>query len=156
MLDGTFSYQGFGGGIKFVVKVRNNFFIKTAVKIASHTVRLFIAAHTSYSIQPLLFCVALHVQIKRSPPDVLCTASIHFCIIWNKIQLMSLFQFYSYIAGSLHVSGLQAHLQESSHSCSHNHWFSICTALVACSVHTAHLMWQAFFIVKNYRVIQKF
>ena len=47
---------------------------------------------------------------------------------------MSLFQFYSYIAGSLHVSGPQAHLQESSHSCSHNHWFSICTALVACSV----------------------
>jgi len=39
--------------------------------------------------------------------------------------------FYSYIAGSLHVSGPQAHLQESSYSCSHNHWFSICTALVA-------------------------
>ena len=52
--------------------------------------------------------------------------------IWNENQLMSLF--YSYIAGSLHVSGPQAHLQESSHSCSHNHWFSICTALVACSV----------------------
>jgi len=45
---------------------------------------------------------------------------------------MSLFQFYSYIAGSLHVSGPLAHLQESSHSCSHNHWFSIYTALVAC------------------------
>jgi len=42
--------------------------------------------------------------------------------------------FYSYIAGSLHVSGPQTHLQESSCSCSHNHWFSICTALVACSV----------------------
>ena len=41
--------------------------------------------------------------------------------IWNKNQLMSLFQFYSYIAGSLHVSGPQANLQESSHSCSHNH-----------------------------------
>ena len=41
--------------------------------------------------------------------------------IWNKNQLMSLF--YSYIAGSLHVSGPQAHLQESSYSCSHNHWF---------------------------------
>ena len=48
-----------------------------------------------------------------------------------KNQLMSLFQFYSYIAGSLHVSGPQAHPQESSHSSSHNHWFSICTALVA-------------------------
>jgi len=47
---------------------------------------------------------------------------------------MSLFQFYSYIAGSVHVSGPQAHLQESSHNCSHNHWFSVCTALVACSV----------------------
>ena len=42
--------------------------------------------------------------------------------------------FYSYIAGSLHVSGPQAHLQESSYSCSHNHWFSICVALFACSV----------------------
>jgi len=42
--------------------------------------------------------------------------------------------FYSYIAGSLHVSGPQAHLQEGSYSCSHNHWFSICAALFACSV----------------------
>ena len=41
-----------------------------------------------------------------------------------KTQLMSLFQFYSYIDGSLHVSGPQAHLEENSHSCSHNHWFS--------------------------------
>jgi len=32
---------------------------------------------------------------------------------------MSLFQFYSYIDGSLHVSGPQAHPQENSHSCSH-------------------------------------
>ena len=55
--------------------------------------------------------------------------------IWNENQLMSLF--YSYIAGSLHVSGPQAHLQESSYSCSHNHWFSICTALFA-SEHTEH------------------
>ena len=44
--------------------------------------------------------------------------------VWNENQLMSLF--YSYITGSLHVSGPQAHLQESSYSCSHNHWFSIC------------------------------
>jgi len=51
-----------------------------------------------------------------------------------KNQQMSLFQFYSYIDGSLHVSGPQVHLQESSYSCSHNHWFSICTILVACSV----------------------
>jgi len=40
-----------------------------------------------------------------------------------KNQLMSLFQFYSYIDGSLHVLGPQAHLQENSHSCSNNHWF---------------------------------
>jgi len=39
--------------------------------------------------------------------------------VWNENQLMSLF--YSYIAGSLHVSDPQAHLQESSYSCSHNH-----------------------------------
>ena len=52
--------------------------------------------------------------------------------IWNENQLMSLF--YSNIAGSLHVSGPQAHLQESSYSCSHNHCFSICAALFACSV----------------------
>jgi len=47
--------------------------------------------------------------------------------VWNENQLMSLF--YSYIAGSLHVSGPQAHLQESSYSCSHNHWFSACAAV---------------------------
>ena len=45
--------------------------------------------------------------------------------VWNKNQLMSLFQFYLYIAGSLHVSGPQAHPQESSHGCSHNHWFLV-------------------------------
>ena len=55
-----------------------------------------------------------------------------FFNVWNENQLMSLF--YSYIAGSLHVSGPQVHLQESSYSCSHNHWFSVCTALFACSV----------------------
>ena len=55
-------------------------------------------------------------------------------VVWNKNQLMSLFQFYLYIAGSLHVSGPQAHPQESSHSCSHNCWFTICTALAVCSV----------------------
>jgi hypothetical protein len=43
-----------------------------------------------------------------------------------KYQQMSLFQFYSYIDGSLQVSGLQAYTQENSHSCSHNHWFSDC------------------------------
>ena len=51
---------------------------------------------------------------------------------WNENQLMS--PFYSYIAGSLHVSGPQAHLQESWYSCSHNHWFSFCATLFACPV----------------------
>jgi hypothetical protein len=45
---------------------------------------------------------------------------------------MSLFQFYSYIDGSLHVSGLQAYLQENSHSCSHNHWFLQCLYRSGC------------------------
>jgi hypothetical protein len=49
-----------------------------------------------------------------------------------KNQQMSLFQFYSYINRSLHVSGLQAHPQENSHSCSHNHWFSGCTVRDTC------------------------
>jgi hypothetical protein len=48
-----------------------------------------------------------------------------------KTQQMSLFQFYSYIDESLHVSGPQAHPQENSHSCSHNHWFSGCTVRAA-------------------------
>jgi hypothetical protein len=55
------------------------------------------------------------------------------CTYEMKNQQMSLFQFYSYIDGSLHVSGPQVHLQESSHSCSHNHWFSVCTVQVACT-----------------------
>jgi len=46
--------------------------------------------------------------------------------------------FYLYIAGTLHVSGPHAHFQESSYSCSHNHWFSICAALFACSVCCGH------------------
>jgi hypothetical protein len=53
-----------------------------------------------------------------------------------KNQQMSLFQFYSYIDKSLHVSGLQAHPQENSHSWSHNHWFSGCTIRATCSVCT--------------------
>ena len=61
-----------------------------------------------------------------------CT--VHSFNIWNKNQLMSLFQFYLYIVGSLHVSGPPAHPQESSHSCSHKHWFGVCTALTVCSV----------------------
>ena len=64
---------------------------------------------------------------------------MHLLNIWSKNQLMSLFQFYLYVAGSLHVSGPQALPQESSHSCSHNHWLSACTALaVQCDTeHTA-------------------
>ena len=75
------------------------------------------------------------------PLGFFCTS---WCTLnsWNKSQLMSLFQFYLYSAGSPHVSGPQAHPQESSRSCSHNHWFSVCTALAVCSVcctqHTEH------------------
>jgi len=56
--------------------------------------------------------------------------------------------FYSYIAGSLHFSGPQAHLQESSYSCSHNHWFSFCAALFACSV-CCGLSWWLFSRAEN-------
>jgi hypothetical protein len=59
------------------------------------------------------------------------------CMKWEN-QEMLLFQFYSYIDGSLHVSGLQAHPQENSYSCSHNHWFSGCTVRATCSVCTEH------------------
>jgi hypothetical protein len=51
-----------------------------------------------------------------------------------KNQQMSLFQFYLYIDGSLHILGLQAHPQENSHSCSHNHLFSGCTVQATCSL----------------------
>jgi hypothetical protein len=60
--------------------------------------------------------VALHFYFNRTfnfklfVPCILSTYEI-------KNQQMSLFQFYSYIDGSLHVSGLQAHPQENSHSC---------------------------------------
>ena len=80
MLSNTFYCQGFGRGFKFLIKVCNKFVINTAVKIVSHTARFFIAARSAYSIQPLLFCVVLNVQVKRSPPDVLCAANIHFYI----------------------------------------------------------------------------
>jgi hypothetical protein len=55
------------------------------------------------------------------------------CAYEMKNQQMSLFQFYSYIDASLHVSGPQAHPQENSHSCSHNHWFSGCTVRAVCT-----------------------
>jgi hypothetical protein len=54
--------------------------------------------------------------------------TLNFLSYEMKNQQMSLFQFYSYIDGSLHVSGLQAHPQENSH----NHWFSGCTVRAAC------------------------
>jgi hypothetical protein len=67
---------------------------------------------------------------------------VHLFNVWNENQLMSLF--YSYIAGSLHVSGRQAHLQESSYSCSHNHRFlQYLSALDACSV-CCSLSWWLF------------
>jgi hypothetical protein len=54
---------------------------------------------------------------------IACTAVYNLYTAYEmKNQQMSLFQFYPYIDGSLHVSGLQAHPQENSHSCSHNYW----------------------------------
>jgi hypothetical protein len=58
-----------------------------------------------------------------------------------KNQQMSLFQFYSYINRPLHVSGLQAHPQKNSHSCSYNHWFSGCTVRATCSVQSMRPEW---------------
>jgi hypothetical protein len=58
-----------------------------------------------------------------------------------KNQQMSLFKFYSCFDGSLHVSGLQAHLQKNSHSCSHNHWFSACTVRAACTLRERYRHW---------------
>jgi hypothetical protein len=76
---------------------------------------------------PLCQCVAVKQNFKVFVPCIFSTYEM-------KNQQMSLFQFYSYIDGSLHVSGPQAHAQENSHSCSHNHWFSGCTVRAACSV----------------------
>jgi len=71
----------------------------------------------SVYVPPSKWATKFHTHTKRQ-------AKLQFSI-WNKNQLMSLFQFYSYIVGSLHVSGPQTHLQESSHSCSHKHWFLV-------------------------------
>ena len=71
------------------------------------------------------------VQLFTQPlVQCLCRSVRVLCMLWPVLVNI----FYSYIAGSLHVSGPPAHLQESSYSCSDNHWFSICTALFACSV----------------------
>jgi hypothetical protein len=78
------------------------------------------------------------MEIKRIPPRFTQpTAYIRYnkqtliLLYEMKNQQMLLFQFYSYIDGSLHVSDLQAHPQENSHSCSHIHWFSGCTVRAA-------------------------
>ena len=96
---------------------------------------------TCKNFQPQIpnnFCGPIH-SIKHLPLSLLSVSMGSNTVyqtkwsIWNKNQMMSLFQFYLYIAGSLHVSGPQAHPQESLHSCSHNHWFSVCIALAVCS-----------------------
>jgi hypothetical protein len=69
-----------------------------------------------------------------------------------KNQQMSLFQFYSYIYGSLHVSGLEAHPQDNSHSCSH--WFSGCTVQAACSVCCGWSWWLFSAVTKTSHNIQ--
>jgi len=100
---------------------------------------------TGFSLRTVLFpCLfhssTLHTQTSVTPHSDICHQFFKLSVLCifsayeMKNQQMSLFQFYSYIDGSLHVSGPQAHPQESSHSCSHNHWFSVCTALAVCSV----------------------
>jgi hypothetical protein len=67
---------------------------------------------------------------------------------------MSLFQFYSYIDESLHVSGLQARPQENSHSCSHKSWFSGCTVQAACSIRFFFVLFRSYswkFLVVYYK-----
>jgi len=76
------------------------------------------------------------VQLFTQPMvQFLCRSVRVLCVLWP--VLVTILYWLPYIAGSLHVSGPQAHLQESSYSCSHNHWFSFCAALFACSAHRA-------------------
>jgi hypothetical protein len=72
--------------------------------------------------------------LRFTPPLIFLVTGIFGTVYEMKNQPMSLFQFYSYIDGSLHVLGPQAHPQENSHNCSHNHWFRVCTVQAACSV----------------------
>ena len=84
----------------------------------------------------------MHVAVPLLPTQCLCGVEWNnFTTYEMKNQQMSLIQFYSFIDGSLHVSGPQAHLQESSHSCSHNHWFSVCIVQVTCSVCCGRSSW---------------
>ena len=72
------------------------------------------------------------VQLFTQPlVQCLCRSVRVLCMLWPVLVNI----FYSYIAGSLHVSGPPAHLQESSYSCSHNHWLSFRAALLVCSVY---------------------
>jgi hypothetical protein len=103
----------------------NYCFLSQGRKIFSVLLNVF-ASENSYSL--LLMLIMLYIFFKLFIP---CISSAYEM----KNQQMSLYQFYSYIDGSLNVSGLQAHPQESSHSCSHNHWFSGCTVRAACSVY---------------------
>jgi hypothetical protein len=91
-----------------------------------HTVHLDGAIHTRVTLnsdrlaeQPSLKSTSMLSNFKLFVPCILLTYEM-------KTQQMSLFQFYSYIDGSLHVWGLQAHPQENSHSCSHSHWTNGC------------------------------
>ena len=102
------------------------------VVISSYSLSSYDVFHDA--IQTINFCFLVRPTIIKAN-----FTFIYIMALWNKNQLMSLFQFYSYIAGSLHVSGPQAHPQESSHSSSHNHWFSACTALAVCSVFIPHV-----------------
>jgi hypothetical protein len=54
--------------------------------------------------------------------------------IWNEKPTDVTISNFIHVDGSVHVSDLQGHPQENSHSRSHNHWFSGCTVRAACSV----------------------
>ena len=101
--------------------------------------RVHTAVHTTIgSVSVLLWPCALYVQTTCFEPTG--PSSGEFTQLFTQPLVQCL-----YCSGRVlcmyraHVSGPQAHPQESSHSCSHNHWFSVCTALAVCSVCIEHM-----------------
>jgi len=107
--------------------------------------RVHTAVHTTIgSVSVLLWPCALYCRISTCfrPTD---PSSGEFTQLFTQplVQCLYCSGHVLCIAGSLHVSGPQAHPHESSHSCSHNHWFSVCIALAVCSVLLDLYMFQA-------------
>ena len=90
-------------------------------------------------IQTIIFCDKMNLNLLKQTLYYFIKIIIMFMqstqhpyrMEWKPTDVTILFV-YCWI--SIHVSGPRAHLQESSYSCSHNHWFSFCAALFACSV----------------------